>query len=387
MRRWLRLGGPWVFDGLVAGAVTYAALILTAEALRTWPALGVPGWALMAVAAVHGGVVVLRRRAPVVVLATVVVTAVGYVALGLPVYFLGPPVLVALYTLAVLRDRRTSLAGLGVAELALAVTLPIRRFPGLSSWVLYAALFAAAWLLGDNVRQRQAAAEEHERRARALEEAREELARYAVAQERLRIARELHDIVAHSMSVIALQAGTGRMVIERDAAAAREALAVIEQTSRASLSEMRQLLAVLRRDDDATRELTPAPGLADVHALVAQVVGSGVAVDVRVEGEPDGVPAGVDLAAYRIVQEALTNVLKHAGQARVTLVVRYTPEDVTIEVCDDGSASGGGAAAGGQGMVGMRERVALYGGDLRAGPREGGGFEVTARLPLRPSGA
>jgi signal transduction histidine kinase len=237
------------------------------------------------------------------------------------------------------------------------------------------------------VRRRQAAAEEHERRAGALEKAREELARYAVAQERLRIARELHDIVAHSMSVIALQAGTGRLVIERDAEAAREALAVIERTSRASLSEMRQLLAVLRHDDDRTGELAPAPGLADVHALVAQVVGSGVAVDVRVEGEPDGVPAGVDLAAYRIVQEALTNVLKHAGRARVTVGVRYTPEDVTVEVCDDGSVSGSGGSGGGQGMIGMRERVSLYGGDLRAGPREEGGFQVVARLPLRSAGA
>jgi signal transduction histidine kinase len=146
---------------------------------------------------------------------------------------------------------------------------------------------------------------------------------------------------------------------------------------------MRQLLAVLRHDDDETGERGPAPGLADVHALVAQVVGSGVAVDVRVEGRPDGVPAGVDLAAYRIVQEALTNVLKHAGSGRATVTIRHTPEDVTVQVSDDGRGRGGDGPRGGQGMIGMRERVALYGGEFRAGPREEGGFTVVARLPLR----
>jgi signal transduction histidine kinase len=227
---------------------------------------------------------------------------------------------------------------------------------------------------------------ELEHRNRLLEQARVELADRAVTDERMRIARELHDVVAHTMSVVAVHAGTGRMVAEDDPAAARQALATIETTTRSALLEMRQMLGMLRGPDgESAGALAPAPGLGDLDALVAEVVRSGVTVEVRVEGHRSDVPAGVDLAAYRIVQEALTNVIKHAGRVRVTVLVRYADDAVTVEVDDEGPAehdSRSVPSTTGHGLVGMRERVAMYHGDLEAGPGALGGFHVAARLPF-----
>ena len=251
------------------------------------------------------------------------------------------------------------------------------------------ALIVSAWLLGNYVGSRRAYTAELEDKNRLLEQARIELADRAVADERLRIARELHDVVAHTMSVVAVHAGTGRMVADEDPAAARQALATIETTTRAALVEMRRMLGVLRGSDSeqpVTR--APAPGLGNLDALVADVVASGVIVEVRVEGDRTGVPAGVDLAAYRIVQEALTNVIKHAGRVRATVTVRYTDDAVTVEVDDEGAAghdSPSVPSATGHGLVGMRERVAMYDGDLDVGPGPIGGFHVAARLPFGAS--
>jgi signal transduction histidine kinase len=248
------------------------------------------------------------------------------------------------------------------------------------------ALIVSAWLLGNFVGSRRAHTEELERKNRQLEQARLELADRAVAEERLRIARELHDVVAHSMSVVALHAGTGRMVADTDPAAAREALATIERSTRSALHEMRRLLGVLRGSGPgAADELGPAPGLRDVDALVADVVRSGVTVQVQIEGDRSDVPAGVDLSAFRIVQEALTNVIKHGGRAPTRVEVRYAPDAVTVEVTDGGAGRRDGAvvaSTSGHGIVGMRERVALFGGDLDVGPAPGGGFRVRARLPF-----
>jgi signal transduction histidine kinase len=205
----------------------------------------------------------------------------------------------------------------------------------------------------------------------------------------LRIARELHDVVAHTLSVIAVHAGTGRMVADDDPAAARQALATIETATRSALVEMRRLLGVLRGSDgDQEDGRAPAPGLGELDALVADVVKSGVTVEVRVEGDRPDVPAGIDLSAYRIVQEALTNVMKHAGRAKATVVVRYSDDAVTVEVDDEGPGRPGRAgtlslpSTGGHGLGGMRERVAMYNGDLVVGPRPTGGFRVVARLPF-----
>ena len=215
-----------------------------------------------------------------------------------------------------------------------------------------------------------------------LEREREERAGRAVAEERLRIARELHDVLAHTMSVVAVQAGTGRLVGTNHPGEAIKALTAVEETARSAMNEMRQILTVLRADGDTGASVTPTPGLDDLADLVAQVAEAGVAVDVRVEGEPRPVPTGVGLAAYRIAQEALTNVIKHAGPARASVVVRYTDHDVTVEVSDDGHATASPAGAGGHGLVGMRERAAVHGGELIAGPAPNGGFRVSARLPL-----
>ncbi len=202
----------------------------------------------------------------------------------------------------------------------------------------------------------------------------------------LRIAREVHDVVAHTMSVVAVHAGTGRMVADEDPAAARQALATIETTTRSALVEMRRMLGVLRGSDgEEPGSLAPAPGLGDLDALVADVVQSGVVVEVRVVGDRADVPAGVDLAAYRIVQEALTNVIKHAGPVKVTIAVHYTDDAVTVEVDDEGPVgrdSPSVLAAPGHGLVGMRERVAMYHGHLEVGPGPIGGFRVAARLPF-----
>jgi signal transduction histidine kinase len=205
-----------------------------------------------------------------------------------------------------------------------------------------------------------------------------------VNAERVRIARELHDVVAHSMSVIAMHAGSGRLAAVRDPAAARRALEVVEESSRTALAEMRRLVTVLRDVDQAAPDLAPAPGLAGVHRLVAEVAAAGVRIDVRTEGDLAAVPAGVSLAAYRIVQEALTNVVRHVGPTQVRLTVSVDRDRVRLEVNDDGDgrpATAAAPAGTGHGTVGMRERALLYGGELSIGPGCDGGWRVAGWLP------
>ncbi len=204
------------------------------------------------------------------------------------------------------------------------------------SMVLDGLIMAAGWWLGDGTRRRQEAVVTAQQRAAELERAREELARRAVTEERLRIARELHDVVAHSMSIIAVQSGVGVHVLDSRPEEARKALVAVEATSRQALVEMRRLLGVLRQEAEARGSLAPAPGLAEVEALAAEVASAGVRVEVRIEGTPSELPAGLDLSAYRIVQEALTNVVRHAGPATARVAVRYAPGQVAVEVVDDG---------------------------------------------------
>jgi signal transduction histidine kinase len=241
---------------------------------------------------------------------------------------------------------------------------------------------AVAWLWGENLRNRRARWAAMEERARRLEAEREERDRQAVTDERLRIARELHDVVAHSMSVIAVQSGVANHVIDSRPAQARQALATIEATSRSALVELRRLLGVLRQGDDPVASLEPNPGMAEIGRLADQIRSAGVEVELKIEGEPGELPPGVDLSAFRIAQEGLTNVLKHGGGvARV--LVRYSPGAVAVEIADDGRAGTDGAPAEGtgHGLIGMRERVAVFGGELTAGPVPGGGYRMAARLP------
>jgi signal transduction histidine kinase len=323
-------------------------------------------------------------------------------------------------------------SGRGAGVLAyFAMTLAVGEAIGLqpqgvvsaSTWVTCLLALTVAWLAGDNLRVRQERWVALQARARRLETEREERARQAVTAERLRIARELHDVVAHSMSVIAVQAGVANHVMDSRPEQARVALATVETNSRAALVEMRRLLGVLRQENEPAT-LAPAPGLADVPRLVDQFRDAGLGVDVEVTGVRTEVPEGVDLSAFRIVQEGLTNVLRHGGP-QAALHIAYAPTAVRIAIEDDGpgdqtppeatpsrrtapvSTLGGriapdgtpggrtapeGAPSGrtlpdraaggpGHGLIGMRERVAIFGGSFTAQPRPGGGFDVVATLP------
>jgi signal transduction histidine kinase len=220
-----------------------------------------------------------------------------------------------------------------------------------------------------------------EERAAFLEREREETERAAVAEERRRIARELHDVIAHSITLMTVQAGAARLVLAEDPELARESVVSVEETGRHALAELRRLLGILR-PDEGEASLVPQPGLARVDDLIALARRAGLPVELTVEGEPRVLPPGVDLTAYRIVQEALTNAHKHAGPAHAHVLLHYESEAVELEVTNDGRISPNGDDSVGLGLVGMRERVALYDGTFEAGPRAGGGYAVRARLPV-----
>ncbi|GAA2453216.1 sensor histidine kinase [Actinomadura vinacea] len=298
--------------------------------------------------------------------------------------------LVAVYSVAAHRGLAISALGGLVALVALNGFLV--AFPGelgIMSFMTDNALVIGLWVLGRNLRLRRAYFAELEDRAARLERARGTDARAARVEERSRIARELHDVVAHHVSVMTVQAGAARRILDRHPAGAREAMTTIEEVGRTALSEMRRIVGVLRteRDESAGGELAPQPGLGDLGELLDHVRDTGLSVQLWVEGEARTPSPGVDVAAFRLIQEALTNTLKHAGpQARAWVRLRYTGADLTVEIEDDGRGTATIMADNGDrpghGLVGMYERVALYGGELRIGPRVGGGFGVRARFPL-----
>jgi signal transduction histidine kinase len=219
-----------------------------------------------------------------------------------------------------------------------------------------------------------------DRRADLAEREREVAAREAVVEERARIARELHDAIAHNVSMMVVQAGAERRVLDPSQESTRDVLETVEEIGRNALTEMRRLVGMLRTDDDDP--LAPQPGLGDLPTLVGQVREAGLPVELHVEGAPRSLPVGLELSAYRIVQEALTNALKHAGEARASVRVRYADDSLELEVVDDGAGAPAELASGGHGLVGMRERVALYGGRFEAGRRPAGGFTVRVLLPI-----
>jgi signal transduction histidine kinase len=282
------------------------------------------------------------------------------------------PVLLSLYSVAAHSERKIALIGLGVGWAAL-----LAREPG--DFVVMGPVLGGAWLVGRLVRAREQDALRLGELAEALERERVEEARLAVGEERTRIARELHDVVAHAMSTIVLEAGAERVNLTEGQDSTRDTLRSIERTGRQALAEMRRLVGVLRSDDDEPGFL-PQPSLAHLDLLVEQAGRAGLPVELRVVGRPVELAPGLDISAYRIVQEALTNVLKHAGRARATVVVTYGERMLELEVTDDGR--GGAPNGNGHGIAGLRERVALFSGELEAGRRGGGGFVVRARLPL-----
>jgi signal transduction histidine kinase len=386
--RWLRRlrANPWWFDSALALAAAglSTAFFIFHPAVRGLPrGMFVLGCGLVLL---HTLPLAARRRFPLAVLATSVASGLAFAALDLSPDLLWMTFLVAVYSVAAYGSRWVSLAGLVVAEVgSVANQLTPGRFQA-PTVISNALLIAAVWLLGHFVGVRRVYVGQLEERTAELEQAREELARRAVTEERLRLARELHDVVAHAMSVIAVQSGVGAHIANTQPEEAAKALVAIEATSRGALEELRRLLGVLRQEDEPQGDLAPVPGLADLDSLLAEVSKAGLAVKLRVNGTRPPVPAGVDLSAYRIVQEALTNVVKHAGPAHAQVTIGYRDQDVTVEVTDDGQGAvisgSDGQAGSGHGLIGMRERVAAFGGELEVGPRPGGGFRVAARLPL-----
>jgi signal transduction histidine kinase len=376
----------WVFDSALALlAASLPAALYVFEA----PDSGLPRGRFVlgcALVLLHTLPLVARRRFPGTVLALVVGSGLAFAALDLPPDILGLAILVAVYSVAAYGSWSVSLAGLAGVEVALVVIQLTPGRTGVGTLVGNLGVVAAAWLLGHFAHNYRTYAARLEERTAELEQAREELARRAVVEERLRLARELHDVVAHTMSVIAVQSGVGAHVADTNPQEAAKALAAIEATSRAALEELRRLLSVLRQEDEPQGALAPVPGLADLDSLLAEVSKAGLAVKLQINGTRPPLPAGVDLSAYRIVQEALTNVVKHAGPAHAQVVVGYRDQDVMVEVIDDGrgavTSASDGRVGTGHGLIGMRERVQVFGGDLQTGPRPGGGFRVAARLPL-----
>lgn len=288
--------------------------------------------------------------------------------------------MIAAILLGNLGEERKARAGLLVVVVSAATIIFNDPTHSVGSLFFVPMLFAVGWLVGFALRERAEQTQAAEQRAARAERERESAARLAVAEERARIARELHDVVAHAVSVMVLQVGAVRHRMPQDSAD-REALHNVEQAGRTALAEMRQLLGAMRHDEDDGLDLTPQPGLDMLPGLLADVRAAGLDVQLVVDGEPRPLPRGLDLSAYRILQEGLTNVLKHADAQVATVRIRYGPTQVELEVCDDGRGPTGSDGLG-HGLVGIGERVKIYGGELTAGPTDGGGFALHVRLPL-----
>jgi signal transduction histidine kinase len=382
---------PVAADWLLTGVVTVAALV-QASAHPQRGAAPVRLTVLGAVLAVAGSVpVAWRRRSPLGVLVLTELAVLLQLLLESDNVREGagaggsPGLIVALYTVAASCERRVSARVTAAVMLVNAAVLLVRplftdagREPDI---VLVMLLLGGSWLVGDSMRTRRAYTAELEQRAMRLEREREDKALRAVAEERARISRELHDVVAHHVSVIAVQAGAAWEEATTDPA--REALGLIQRTSRQVLAELRSMLDVPRADGVGPA-LAPQPSLLEVDRLVAQSQSAGLPVELVIAGEPCPLPALLGLAAYRVVQEALTNTLRHAGPAHARVEVRYGDNLLELEVTDDGRATAGQTdnGSGGRGLIGMRERVALLGGELEVGPRPGGGFRVAAVIPI-----
>ncbi len=330
-----------------------------------------------------------RRRYPVQAFVTGVVVGALQVVVGVRPNVIDVAIVILLYTLAAYRPRRVSVPGLAVCLIGSAVAVAVWRplQSSLLNWVITGSIIFAgpsliAWVLGDSMRFRRAYYVALEGRAARLERERDAQAQIAAAAERARIARELHDVVAHNVSVMVVQADGASYALDSSPERARQALAAIASTGRQALAEMRRMLGVLR-SDDGEPGVVPLPGIGQLGELLEQTRAAGLAVAFTVEGVPAPLPGGLALAAYRIVQESLTNTRKHGGPAAsAQVLLRYCEDVLVLQITDDGHGAAGSADGAGHGLTGMRERVALYNGTLHAGPRPGGGYQVTARLPV-----
>lgn len=387
-----RLPGWTIVDALAGVLLTW----LVAHSVLDPPGPAFPGppWIAWLAGAAVALPLTVRRRRPLPVLAAVVTvaaaaTAAGVTGFGIIVVTWYPAVL-ALYTAAARSRRSPAVFALTGTLAAAAGAIPwLYARTGITSadapgsevplwWQVELTVVVlsllVAWVAGRLIRWRRTIRAETAHR----------LARDAVAEERLRIARELHDIVGHSLSLIAVKATVANHIAEQRPAESRAALQTIERTSRSALTEIRRLLDVLRADDDPAAALTPAPGTAGLPELADRLRSAGLRIDLEDSGTGE-LPAGVDVTVYRIVQESLTNVIKHAGAARCRVSVRARDGEVRIEVTDDGRGPRPSGRRSGQGLIGMRERVTMYGGELITGPGPGGGFQVIAVIPYTPA--
>lgn len=384
MYAWLRRH-PKVVDGGLAAMVAFLGIVMAAPA---------GNYAMIPVALTLAVPLVFRRAHPVAAFAVVIAVGALQVATDIRP---DPPdlsIVILLYTLAAYTPRRVSVTGLAVCLLGSAAAIARWGTPARLSWVewvltgsiAFAGPSLIAWVVGDSMRYRRAYYANLEERAARLETERDAQAQIAVATERARIARELHDVVAHNVSVMVVQADGASYTLDTDPGRAREALTAIAGTGRQALAEMRRLLGVLRRDDDGTDPgRAPLPGIGQLGELLEQTRAAGLPVALTVEGVPRPLPDGAALAAYRIVQESLTNTRKHGGpMATAQVMLRYLEDALVLRITDDGPGPAAAADGGGHGLTGMRERVAIYGGWVRTGRRAGGGFQVTARLPFTP---
>jgi signal transduction histidine kinase len=362
-------------DPAVADAV-FAAVLVAASQLALWGG-GEPVDHRLVAALVGLAVtapIAVRRRYPASVGIAVPLIAAVEAELGLTSIAYPLATFSALYALAVWTPVRRFILGLA-AVVAGPIVVAAVVGNGYNGALAWDAIVAAVMLLVRRV------VGERDRRAALAERERDVAAREAVLEERARIARELHDVIAHNVSMMVLQAGAERRVLDGGNGSTSQVLQGIESTGRSALTEMRRLVGMLRRD--GAEPLAPQPGLADLPELVTAVRSAGLPVDLAVTGEQRDLPAGIELSAYRIVQEALTNALRHAGKARASVRLRYGEDKLEVEVVDDGSGVATAAGGGGHGLVGMRERVALYGGRFAASGRPEGGFAVRVELPVR----
>jgi signal transduction histidine kinase len=327
-----------------------------------------------------------RRRFPFAALASywLIAAALTFVD-GLLIAFIGSLGIVGLATAFLLGNLRDPLkAGAGLIIVLAGIVIVVYNIPGaqtLGDFVFIPLRFVVAWVAGYALRERSEQVEAAEVRASQAEREREAAARIAVAEERARIARELHDIVAHAVSVMVLQVGAVRHKLPDSLAEDRDALRSVERAGRTALAEMRRLLGAMRRDGDAL-ELTPQPGLDGLDSLLNEIGRAGLPVELHVDGERFPLPRAIDLSAYRIVQEGLTNALKHAHASNADVTLRYAPDELQIEVRDDGDGTATTDSVPGYGLVGVRERVKIYGGEMSAGAATGGGFILSTRLPI-----
>jgi signal transduction histidine kinase len=383
-----RLAREYWFE-LLIGVLGVAAILELVVGRNSPGAPGTTLWFSIPAVGIVVPILFARRRFPFAAptLYWLLATGITFVD-GVLIPFIGSLGVVGLasaFMLGHLRDGRK--AGLGLVIVVGCIVTVVLNIPGTQSTsdlVFIPLRFVVAWVAGYALRERAEQAEAAEERAARAEREREAAARVAVAEERTRIARELHDVVAHAVSVMVLQVGAVRHKLTEAFAEDRDALRNVELAGRNALAEMRQLLAAMRPDGDEA-EFVPQPGLDRLDSLVQEIGRAGLPVELHVHGEPFPLPRGIDLSAFRIVQEGLTNALKHARATNADVTVRYRPDELQLEVRDDGRGSPASDGLG-HGLVGVRERVKIYGGEMSAGPATGGGFVLNTRLPIRGDG-